>query len=181
MTQQITIPIALLEQLVGALEEVSDYINRYAVPAHQLELDPIDVSITAGRAALDGAESVRCCRTYTQAETNAEVAAGALVQTGPLEWSTPQQSAMRKIGGRVNNKPPISKPTFSLQEVANIDSLVDLGIPQRKLGPKLGVHWRTVHAAYHRKGAYVSYPKPIQIPAQEVETECPQQDQQVQS
>jgi len=76
-------------------------------------------------------------------------------------------------------KPPISKPIFSSQEVANIDSLVDLGIPQRKLGPKLGVHWRTVHAAYHRKGAYAIYPKPI--PSQEIETECPQQDQQDQN
>ena len=53
---QILIDRATLEQLVESLEEVSDYINRYAVPAHQLELDPIDEAITAGRAALAKAE-----------------------------------------------------------------------------------------------------------------------------
>ena len=58
MTQLITIDRATLEQMVESLEEVSDYINRYAVPAHQLELDPIDEAITAGRAALAGAERV---------------------------------------------------------------------------------------------------------------------------
>lgn len=52
MSQLITVDRATLEQLVESLEEVSDYINRYAVPAHQLELDPIDEAITAGRAAL---------------------------------------------------------------------------------------------------------------------------------
>ena len=53
---QVLIDRATLEQLVESLEEVSDYINRYAVPAHQLELDPIDEAITAGRAALANAE-----------------------------------------------------------------------------------------------------------------------------
>ena len=53
---QVLIDRATLEQLVVALEEVSDYINRYSIPAHQLELDPIDESIKTLNAALAKAE-----------------------------------------------------------------------------------------------------------------------------
>ena len=53
---QVLIDRATLEQLVVALEEVSDYINRYSIPAHQLELDPIDEAIKTLNAALANAE-----------------------------------------------------------------------------------------------------------------------------
>lgn len=53
---QVLIDLATLEQLLVALEEVSDYINRYSIPAHQLELDPIDESIKTLNAALANAE-----------------------------------------------------------------------------------------------------------------------------
>ena len=53
---QLLIDRATLEQLLVALEEVSDYINRYSIPAHQLELDPIDESIKTLNAALANAE-----------------------------------------------------------------------------------------------------------------------------
>ena len=53
---QVLIDRTTLEQLVVALEEVSDYINRYSIPAHQLELDPIDESIKALHAAIANAE-----------------------------------------------------------------------------------------------------------------------------
>jgi hypothetical protein len=65
---------------------------------------------------------------------------------------------------------------ISEDQISYIDSLVDLGIPQRKLGPKLGVHWRSIHAAYHRKGAYAKYPKPMPSPIQP----CPPQPSQLQ-
>lgn len=55
---QLLIDRATLEQLLVALEEVSDYINRYSIPAHQLELDPIDESIKTLNAALANAELV---------------------------------------------------------------------------------------------------------------------------
>ena len=71
---QILIDRATLEQLVESLEEVSDYINRYAVPAHQLELDPIDEAITAGRAAL--------------AQQGEPVCAGCGIPAGDVHMST---------------------------------------------------------------------------------------------
>lgn len=59
---------ATLEQLVVALEEVLDYINRYSIPAHQLELDPIDESIKTLNAALANAEraepDTQLCKFY---------------------------------------------------------------------------------------------------------------------
>ena len=50
---------------------------------------------------------------------------------------------------------------ISPADIAYIDGLIELGVPQRKLAPRLGVHWRTIHAVWNRKGAYAKYPKPM--------------------
>ena len=61
MTQQITIPLALLEQLVEALEGVETLIEhqytgtREGMNALQNASDDAQEAITAGRAAIDGA------------------------------------------------------------------------------------------------------------------------------
>ena len=64
MTTNITIPLALLEQLVGALEVSKRWHNgdkyRYGKPqqrqAWTAQSGELDTAITAGRAALEGAE-----------------------------------------------------------------------------------------------------------------------------
>ena len=48
----------------------------------------IEQTITAGRAALANAEPA--IRLYSQTDIDAEVAAGTLVQTGPMEWRKPK-------------------------------------------------------------------------------------------
>lgn len=57
MTQQITIPIALMEQLVEALERVSMVDDDCDILSPSLT-DAVEEAITAGRAALANAERV---------------------------------------------------------------------------------------------------------------------------
>lgn len=68
MTQQITIPLATLAQLVVALEVSKRWHNgdkyRYGKPqqrqAWTAQSGELDTAITAGRAALDGAKEWHC-------------------------------------------------------------------------------------------------------------------------
>lgn len=79
MTQLITIDRATLEQLVEFLEFHSKYWNGQG--AHPMTV------VTAGRAALANAEPA--IKRYVPTDIDAEVAAGTLVQTGPMEWRKP--------------------------------------------------------------------------------------------
>lgn len=79
MTQQITIPLATLEQLVGALEVLSNLdadIN--FLNTNKLE-EMVEEALTAGRAVLDGAERAQ------ERERIANEPTGPLgVRTGPI-------------------------------------------------------------------------------------------------
>ena len=77
---QVLIDRATLEQLVGALEGV-----RLCTPPAQRPM--VREAITAGRAALANAEPA--IKRYVPTDIDAEVAAGTLVQTGPMEWRKP--------------------------------------------------------------------------------------------
>ena len=59
MTQQITIPIALLEQLVGALDDADDYLADCGIPEDRKVRANINKALTVGRAALEGAEQAK--------------------------------------------------------------------------------------------------------------------------
>ena len=80
MTQFVTIDRATLEQLVAALEMPCD---RWSTVQFEIAAD----AIKAGRAALANAEPA--IKRYVPTDIDAEVAAGTLVQTGPMEWRKP--------------------------------------------------------------------------------------------
>ena len=80
MRDFVNIDRATLEQLVGALEGV-----RLCTPPAQRPM--VREAITAGRAALANAEPA--IKRYVPTDIDAEVAAGTLVQTGPMEWRKP--------------------------------------------------------------------------------------------
>jgi len=61
--------------------------------------------------------------------------------------------------GRVNNRPPVPERALGPDGVAAVDSMVALGVPNRKIAVHLGVHWQTVAKVVHRKGAYESIPR----------------------
>ncbi len=80
MRDFVNIDRATLEQLVVALEGV-----RLCTPPAQRPM--VREAITAGRAALANAEPA--IKRYVPTDIDAEVAAGTLVQTGPMEWRKP--------------------------------------------------------------------------------------------
>ena len=55
--------------------------------------------------------------------------------------------------------PPPAPRAVMPEDVANIDAMVRLGITQRAIAFRLGVHPRTIHNVLHRKGAYAGVPK----------------------
>ena len=60
MTTNITIPLATLEQLVGALNEVDQRVDlkRYDTAPNEVLFDVVMAAITVARAAIDGTERV---------------------------------------------------------------------------------------------------------------------------
>ena len=56
-------------------------------------------------------------------------------------------------------KPPIPPRAADAEQVAHIDSLVAIGVTQRKIAQHIGVHWRTVANIVNRRGAYSCVPK----------------------
>ena len=99
MTQQITLPREVVEQLVDALEKsVGAMQGLYGGWRCTQELKMANLAITAGRAALDNAEPTGFSLTKTSTSTvprtvesmfeamDKEVAAGRVVRTGPMEW-----------------------------------------------------------------------------------------------
>ncbi len=101
MTQFVTVDRATLEQLVVALEDSIDCVRHeyetywgHGLPTRKAQIDSMkesldrhEASITAGRAALANAEPA--IKRYVPTDIDAEVAAGTLVQTGPMEWRKP--------------------------------------------------------------------------------------------
>ena len=99
---QLLIDRATLEQMVDALENSIDDVRTYLADAEQLagyprydrriaaykaQVGAHEAAITAGRAALANAEPA--IKRYVPTDIDAEVAAGTLVQTGPMEWRKP--------------------------------------------------------------------------------------------
>ena len=98
---QVLIDRATLEQLVAALEDSIDCVRHeyetywgHGLPTRKAQIDSMKESldqhesaITAGRAALANAEPA--IKRYVPTDIDAEVAAGTLVQTGPMEWRKP--------------------------------------------------------------------------------------------
>ncbi len=86
---QVLIDRATLEQLVAALNEVDQHVDlkRYDTAPNEVLFDVVMEAMVKGRAALANAEPA--ITIYSQVDIDAEVAAGTLVQTGPLEWRKP--------------------------------------------------------------------------------------------
>lgn len=76
------------------------------------------------------------------------------------EVMKPLQSKIKNPwDGRINNKPPVRKPSISEESVAAIDYLVhELGASYPKVGARIGCSKATVMAAVNRKGAYERIP-----------------------
>ena len=102
MTQFVTIDRATLEQMVVAMNNAEDALNnsqaliagrerfgfaKTCYAANEIALGFVSPAITAGRAALANAEPA--IKRYVPTDIDAEVAAGTLVQTGPMEWRKP--------------------------------------------------------------------------------------------
>ena len=85
---QLLIDRATLEQLIESLETCSpgDYSTGHVIHP-SFDAKAVDAAITAGRAALANAEPA--IKRYVPTDIDAEVAAGTLVQTGPMEWRKP--------------------------------------------------------------------------------------------
>lgn len=87
MTQQITIPLVTLEQLVGALNEVDQHVDlkRYDTAPNEVLFDVVMAALAAGRAAVYSAERAQ------ERERIANEPTGHLgVRTGPMEWTKPK-------------------------------------------------------------------------------------------
>lgn len=56
-------------------------------------------------------------------------------------------------------KPPVPPRAADNEQVAHIDSLVAIGVTQRRIAQHIGVHWRTVANIVNRKGAYAEVPR----------------------
>jgi len=56
-------------------------------------------------------------------------------------------------------KPPPKPRAADAAQVAHIDSLVAIGVTQRRIAQHIGVHWRTVANIVNRKGAYAEVPR----------------------
>lgn len=56
-------------------------------------------------------------------------------------------------------KPPIPPRALDAEGIAAVDSMLKLGVTQRRIADHLGIHWRTVHNVVYRKGAYAEKSK----------------------
>lgn len=55
--------------------------------------------------------------------------------------------------------PPPHPKALDAQGIAAVDSMMHLGVTQRRIADHLGIHWRTVSNVVHRRGAYAEKAK----------------------
>jgi hypothetical protein len=55
--------------------------------------------------------------------------------------------------------PPPHPKALDAEGIAAVDSMMRLGVTQRRIADHLGVHWRTVSNVVHRRGAYAEKAK----------------------
>ena len=55
--------------------------------------------------------------------------------------------------------PPPTPKALDAEGIAAVDSMLRLGVTQRRIADNLGIHWRTVSNVVHRRGAYAEKAK----------------------